>query len=182
MPYAISLKCTNNTALPVFDLWRQAGAFETVPSMQGLSYPPHLTFVIYEDILPEHLCEAVAKAFHNIPAISVEFSGIRHFRNDVLVLWASPVDDSALRHAHHAIHQEIDPTLCDEHYRPDHWQPHCTIAMKIPMASAETALTWAAETPARFTVTFDAVDCVRFPPVEILSEIKLAPRYAANHR
>jgi len=182
MPYAISLKCTNNTALPVLDLWRRASAFETVPSMQELNYPPHLTFAIYENISPDRLCDAVRKTFHDIPAISVEFSGIRHFRNDVLVLWASPVDDSALRHAHQAIHQEIDPILCDEHYRPDHWQPHCTIAMKIPMASAETALAWAAETPARFTVTFDVADCVRSPPVEILSEVTLAPRYSANRR
>jgi 2'-5' RNA ligase len=150
--------------------------------MQALNYPPHLTFAIYENILPDHLCEAVRKTFRDIPAISVEFSGIRHFRNDVLVLWARPVDDSALRQAHQAIHQEIDPTLCQAHYRPDHWQPHCTIAMNIPMASAETALIWATETPARFTVTFDAIDCVRSPPVEILSEVKLAPRYSASVR
>ncbi|MDL2402771.1 2'-5' RNA ligase family protein [Rhizobium mayense] len=182
MPYAISLKCTNNTAMPVRDLWRQASAFETVPSMQGLNYPPHLTFAIYENISPDRLCKAVRKAFHDIPAISVEFSGIRHFRNDVLVLWARPVDDSLLRRSHQAIHQEIDPIQCHEHYRPDHWQPHCTIAMNVPRSSVEDALKWAAVTPARFTVTFDAVDCVRSPPVEILSEVKLAPRYAASSR
>ncbi|MDL2408360.1 2'-5' RNA ligase family protein [Rhizobium calliandrae] len=182
MPYAISLKCTNNTAMPVRDPWLQARAFETVPSMQGLNYPPHLALAIYENISPDRVCEAVRKAFHDIQAISVEFSGIRHFRNGVLVLWARPVDDNVLRRVHHAIHREIDPLLCQAHYRPDHWQPHCTIAMNIPMAPAETALNWAAEMQARFTVTFDAVDCIKSPPVEILSEVKLAPRYAANLR
>ena len=173
MPYAISLKCSNDTATPILDLWRQASVFETTPSMQGLNYPPHLTLAVYEDISPARLHDAVRKVFHGSPAVSVEFSGIRHFSNDLLVLWTYPIDDGALRQIHQALHSEIDPMLCHHHYRPDHWRPHCTIAMNIPMASAEAALKWAAETPARFTVTFDVADSVRAHPVEILSEIKL---------
>lgn len=173
--YAISLKCTNDTANPVLDLWREASRFETVPSMQALNYPPHLTLAIYGGIAPERALKAVRKIFRDMPTLSVEFAGIHHFPNETLVLWARPVDDSALRRMHQAIHQEIDPMLCHEHYRPGHWRPHCTIAMDIPKEAATAALRWAAETPARFTVTFDAADCIGFPPVEILEEVKLLP-------
>ncbi|WP_178125488.1 2'-5' RNA ligase family protein [Rhizobium rhizogenes] len=173
--YAISLKCTNDTATPVLDLWREASRFETAPSMQALNYPPHLTLAIYGDIAPEQPLEVVRKVFRDTPSISVEFSGIHHFPNETVVLWARPVDDSVLRRMHQAIHREIDPMLCHEHYRPSHWRSHCTIAMNIPKEAAAAALRWAAETPARFAVTFDIADYIGFPPVEILEEVKLLP-------
>ncbi|WP_267552915.1 2'-5' RNA ligase family protein [Rhizobium rhizogenes] len=175
MPYAIVLKCSNASATPVTDLWREASRFETVPSMEALHYPPHLTFAVYQDIDVPLLFATAQKAFGNTPPLSVEFSGIDHFPNDMLVLWARPADDRALRRIHHAIHEEIDPALCHEYSRPDRWRPHCTIAMKIPVSAAEQALKWAAGTEARFTLTFDAVDCISFPPVEILREVKLLP-------
>ncbi|TXH81548.1 MAG: 2'-5' RNA ligase family protein, partial [Rhizobium sp.] len=48
MPHAIVLKCANETAAPVMDLWREASRFETSPSMQALNYAPHLTFAVYQ--------------------------------------------------------------------------------------------------------------------------------------
>ncbi|SCB33027.1 2'-5' RNA ligase family protein [Rhizobium hainanense] len=173
MPYAIVLKCANESAAPVLDLWREASGFETAPSMQALNYSPHLTFAVYQDVAMPLLFAAAQKAFGNVPPLAVEFSGIGHFPNEMLVLWARPTDDRVLRQIHRVIHDEIDPALCHEHSRPDRWQPHCTIAMKIPASAAETALSWAKATPAKFTLTFDVVDCVSFPPVEIIREVKL---------
>ena len=175
MPYAIVLKCSNATAAPVLDLWREASGFESIPSMARLDYPPHLTFAIYEDILPTVLFATAQKVFGNMPAISIEFADIGHFLNEMLVLWARPADDRVLRQMHRAINDDIDPALCHEHYRPDHWQPHCTIAMSIPAASAAQALEWAARKRSGFTVTFDAVDCISFPPVEIIKQVELLP-------
>ncbi len=175
MPYAIVLKCADDSAAPVLNLWQEAARFETSPSMQALNYSPHLTLTVYDDIAASSLFAATERIFGDMPPLSIEFSGIGHFPNEMLVLWARPSDDRVLRRIHSAIHDEIDPALCHEHSRPDRWQPHCTIAMKIPADSAERALTWAAETPARFTLVFDAVDCVSFPPVEILKQVKLLP-------
>jgi len=175
MPHAIVLKCANDSAAPVLDLWREASRFETTPSMEALNYPPHLTLAVYQDIEMSSLVAAVQKIFGSMPPVSIEFSGIGHFPNEMLVLWGRPADDRALRKIHAAIHEEIDPALCHEHSRPDRWQPHCTIAMKIPASAADQALAWATSTSARFTLTFDAVDCISFPPVEILREVKLLP-------
>lgn len=175
MPYAIVLKCTDDTAAPVLDLWREASRFETTPSMQVLNYPPHLTFAVYENVAASSLVAAAQRAFANVPPLRVEFSGIDHFPNEMLVLWARPSDDRVLRRIHRAVHDEIDPALCHEHSRPDRWQPHCTIAMKIPAGAAEQALVWAKATPAKFTLTFDVVDCISFPPIEIIREVKLLP-------
>jgi len=175
MPHAIVLKCTDDSAAPVLNLWREASRFEASPSMRALNYPPHLTFVVYEDVAVSSLVAAAQKAFANVPPLSIGFSGIGHFPNEMLVLWARPADDRQLRRIHRSIHDEIDPALCHEHSRPDRWQPHCTIAMKIPASTAEEALRWAAATPAQFSLIFDAVDCISFPPVEIMREVKLLP-------
>ncbi len=175
MPHAIVLKCTDDSAAPVLDLWREASRFEASASMRALNYPPHLTFAVYEDVAVSSLVAATQKAFANVPPLSIEFSGIDHFPNEMLVLWARPTNDHVLRRIHRTIHDEIDPALCHEHSRPDRWQPHCTIAMKIPANTAEEALRWAAATPAQFTLNFDVVDCIRFPPIEIIREVKLQP-------
>ncbi|WP_233450623.1 2'-5' RNA ligase family protein [Rhizobium mongolense] len=58
-------------------------------------------------------------------------------------MWARPVPNGRLLQLHAAVHSEIDPALCREHYRPDRWVPHCTIAMKIPGAMFEPAIKWA---------------------------------------
>ncbi|TXI11489.1 MAG: 2'-5' RNA ligase family protein, partial [Rhizobium sp.] len=129
----------------------------------------------YQDVAVPAIVAAARKAFANVRPLSVEFSGIDHFPNEMLVLWARPTDERVLKRIHRAIHGEIDPALCHEHYRPDRWQPHCTVAMKIPASAAERALAWAKATPAGFTLVFDVVDCVSFPPVEIINEVKLLP-------
>lgn len=175
MPYAIVLKCSNATAAPVINLWSEAGRFETVPSMERLDYPPHLTLAVYEEILPADFFAATEQTFANVPAISIEFSDIGHFSNETLVLWARPADDRLLRRIHRALHDHIDPALCHEYYRPDLWQPHCTIAMSIPAASATTALEWAARRHLGFSMTFDVADCLSFPPVKIIEQVKLLP-------
>lgn len=174
MPHAISLKCLNDTALPVLKLWREAAEFEEVSSMEALNYPPHMTLAVYGDIESDRVVGAFRKVFHGRSAISIAFSGIRSFRNGFLVLWLHPVSDEPLRQVHAALHAEIDPGLCHGYYRPGSWVPHCTIAMRIPHAAAEAAIRWADERQAEFSVMFDAADCLRFHPVEIMSEILLA--------
>ncbi|SCW53990.1 2'-5' RNA ligase superfamily protein [Rhizobium mongolense subsp. loessense] len=170
MPHAISLKCLNETALPIVELWQEASAFEPAPSMKALDYPAHVTLAVYEDFAPT---DVLTRILGTQSAIPVTFSGIRYFQNEFLVLWARPVSNGRLLQLHAAVHSEIDPALCREHYRPDFWVPHCTIAMKIPGAMFEPAIKWASEKQAEFSVTFDALDIVRFAPVEILSEVKL---------
>jgi 2'-5' RNA ligase len=170
MPHAISLKCLNETVSPIVELWQEASAFEPAPSMKALDYPPHVTLAVYEDFAPTDVLSRILGAQSAIP---VTFSGIGYFQNEFLVLWARPVSNDRLLQLHAAVHREIDPALCREHYRPDRWVPHCTIAMKIPGSMFEPAITWASEIEAQFSVTFDALDIVRFAPVEVLSEVKL---------
>ncbi|MBX4930604.1 2'-5' RNA ligase family protein [Rhizobium bangladeshense] len=174
MPYGISLKCLNDTASSVFKLWDEAAAFEEAASMRALHYPPHITLAVYQEIAIDRLAEAAERVFRVRPAVTSSFSGIGYFENELLILWARPNYDEQLFQLHAELHREVDPAHCHAHYRPGNWVPHCTIATKIPRAKSQAAINWANRNRMQFSVTFDAADCVRFPPVEVLSQTGLA--------
>ncbi|WP_085778586.1 2'-5' RNA ligase family protein [Rhizobium sp. NXC14] len=159
MPFGITLKCLNDTASPVFK-----------------NYPPHVTLAVYPEIAVDRLAEAAERVFRSRPAVTLSFSRIGSFENQFLVLWARPDHDEWLFQLHAALHREIEPVHCHEHYWPGNWVPHCTIAAKIPKARLQAAISWANRNRRQFSVTFDPADCVRFPPVDVLSEIRLASR------
>ncbi|MFS8148500.1 2'-5' RNA ligase family protein [Rhizobium sp. BR 249] len=174
MPYGICLKCTNETAAPVTALWNEAEAFETAPSMRALAYPPHVTLAVYQETDPALLKDILGRVSDALPAMTLTFSSIGVFENEPLVLWAKPQPNDALLRLHAEVHRQIDPAACHQHYRPGRWAPHCTIAMNVPRAVSAAAMRWAGERRIEFSVTFDVLDCVRFPPVEILEERRLA--------
>jgi 2'-5' RNA ligase len=172
MPYGISLKCLNETASHVSKLWEEAAAFEQTPSMKGLNYPAHITLAVLQDD-PGGLDGLLADVFGSQGRLSIGFSGISYFRNEALVLWARPVPNDTLIRLHAALHRKIGPAKCHEYYRPDKWVPHCTLAVRVCETALEAAIKWADEKQLQFSVDFDAADFVKFPPVEILREVRL---------
>ncbi len=173
MAFAISLKATNSTADPIRALWRQVAAFEAVPSMAVLDYPPHITLAVYDDIDPERLKAVLTEIFAGAPALSLTFARLDYFDTEPLVLWAVPSLLPALNRAHKAVHARIDASLCAAHYRPGAWVPHCTLGAKIQANRRAEAITLAARPIEPFRVTFDVADCVTFPPVIVLHEHRL---------
>lgn len=174
MAYGIALKCLNETGAPVRQLWDEAAAFEAAPSMQALNYPPHLTLALYQTCPAGLLAEVVDRVFLARSAVTLRFSAISFFRSNSLILWAKPDVTDELLEVHAGVHKEMDPSNCHEHYRPASWVPHCTIAATIPAAVADAAIRWASQKRIDFSLTFDACDCVQFPPVNILHEKRLA--------
>lgn len=59
------------------------------------------------------------------------------------------------------------------HYRPGQWTPHLAIAMAIPANRREGALALAAGSFDLFSLVFDAVECVSWPPVRVVETAQL---------
>ncbi len=175
MAFAICLKAANDTAEPIRTLWQEAARFEMRPSMASLDYPPHLTLAVYDAIDPARLRAVLAEAFAGAPALSLTFARLDYFDTEPLVLWAAPLPLPALHGAHEAVHARIDPALCRPHYWPGAWVPHCTLGMNVRPERRAAAIALAARPIAPFRVTFDVADCVSFPPVVVLGEVRLAP-------
>jgi len=163
---------TASDARPFWQLVDRASAFETVPSIRALGYPPHITLVRYSELAPDLLLRGLA-VFEGEPAFSLTFDRIGVFDAESTVLWLSPRDDPRLLALQARLHEIIAPALCDPHYRPRQWTPHLTIAMSIAAARRGPALEFAMESFEPFSMTFDAADCVSWPPVQVLRTQRL---------
>ena len=140
--------------------------------MAGLGYPPHVTLAIYDAVDPDMLGEVLRDVFSGQPEVRIRFNELRCFDVSPMVLWAAPADTSELMRLHALIHDRIDPADCREHYRPNAWVPHCTLATHV--SGTRTADARSAAGPIDpFEVTFDAADVVDFPPVKVVHELDL---------
>ncbi|GLH75305.1 hypothetical protein SSBR45G_02130 [Bradyrhizobium sp. SSBR45G] len=172
MPIAINLRSDHPSAGEIERLWDQVATFEDVPSMRELGYRPHLTFAIYDspEIDAATAWRAMREAVEGAPALSIQFNRIRWFSAARFVLWAEPEMNESLLRWHAAIAAAIDPVHCRDHYRPGAWTPHCTLGTRIMDGRHDDAQAFARTFDRRFSVVFDVVDCVTFPPVQIVAE------------
>ena len=145
---------------------------EAASSIRALGYPPHLTLARYTDLSADILRNALARCAHEKPA-ALTFDRIGLFDIDPLVLWLSPRSDRRLIDLHARIHRMVDPALCDPHYRPGFWTPHLTVAMAIPADRREEALALAAGRFEPFSLIFDVIESVSWPPVRVLETTRL---------
>jgi 2'-5' RNA ligase len=175
MPFALTLKSLNPTADAIASIWDRVSAFEDFPSMRALNYPPHITFASYESsAASEQLAIAtMAKIANGRTAIELGFDRIRAFDGPPLVLWADTVPKTALREIHDQIHAAIDPGLCHPHYRAGSWVPHCTLAMRTYADRKTDARAFANAFCGGLRVIFDAIDCVRLEPLNVVAEARL---------
>jgi 2'-5' RNA ligase len=171
MMFGLTLR-TGSDARPFWQLVDRASAFECSPSIRGLGYPPHITLTRYSEVSLDLLL-GTARAFQGEQAFSLIFDRVGIFDADPIVLWLSPQYDQRLIDLHAKLHDIVDPVLCDPHYRPRQWKPHLTIAMSIAVAQRRQALELAAQPFEPFSMTFDAVECVSWPPVRVLHSLRL---------
>lgn len=173
MPFAVIIKCTNDSARHIETLWSRMSLFENTSSMSAMNYPPHLTFAIYDDIDPKKLSDGLHHVFDKQAPLRLAFERLRYFETPRLVPWAAPTDTGALQTLHQALHNHMDPSLCREHYRPGTWVPHVTLATDVREDQRVNALLFCTEPIKPFEMVFDVADCVTFPPVEILDHVPL---------
>ena len=139
--------------------------------MQALHYPPHFTFVIYEDNPPAHLYDTFDLVFAQLKPILLRFDALNYFNAaNGYVLWASAQIPKELLAIHQLIHENINPELCYPHYRPDAWRPHCSLATQIPADKKDAVLAITSQNIEPFEVLFDVADCVSFLPVVIVKQ------------
>ncbi|CAN7164865.1 2'-5' RNA ligase family protein [Bosea sp. LjRoot90] len=165
----------SSAAQPFWKHVDEASALEDVPSIRALGYRPHLTLTRYATIESSSLQKAM-EVFDGEAAISVSFDRVEFFDTDLLVLWLAPQHDQRLFDLHARLHAALEPASlpCDANYSPSRWRPHLTIALAIDSARRTSALTYASRSIEAFTLTFDGVDCVSWPPVRVLHRLALA--------
>jgi len=174
MPFAISFYSDNESSDTIRRLWAKCARLEESPSMEAMLYPPHLTLAIYDEVERDELFAGLAAVVDCLDCLTIRFESLGHFRTPYgIVLWAAPVLPHVVFDAHAKIHSTIDPDLCHSNYRPGNRVPHCSLATAISNAREEDAIAVAERPIDPFEVTFDAVDCASFTPVEVIRETVL---------
>jgi 2'-5' RNA ligase len=176
MAFAISIRAMGATGSALRDLWNRFGEFEPSPSMVALNYPPHVTLAVYDGISGSILCEALRSIFRAHPPIKLRFRRLAFFERPRLVFYAVPDRSTGLLAVHGALHQLVDRWSCREHYLPDIWVPHCTLATQVDAKNSPLAKALADSVIDPFEVIFDVADCVEFHPVRIIEEVPLLAR------
>lgn len=173
MGCAICIVSDNSSNGKIKNLWDRASLFEHAPSMRNLRYLPHFTFGIYDELDASVLQNKLINTFTNVSPINVTFDRICCFEASPLVLWASPQKNQQLNEMHEKIHSVIDQKKCTENYRPSRWIPHCTLATDIAASKRDEALEFSSSEISPFEVTFDRIDFINYPPVNIVESRNL---------
>lgn len=168
--FGITISATSD-ALPFWELVDEASRLEPTSSIRALAYPPHITLARYQQISPD-LLFAAATAIEG-QRLALTFDRIGIFDTDPIVLWLSPRPDRHLLDMHDRLHKAAGSTLCDPYYRPKQWTPHLTLAMSIPSERRALALEFAERAFEPFSMTFETVECVSWPPVRVLRRLPL---------
>lgn len=166
MPYALTLCLTEADAAPVRRLW-QALAQAGFGDVAALGYRPHVTLGVW----PEAADPAALLPTAPGEERELEFAALGVFPGALVVL---PVVTAALladQAAWLAGLAEPQP-----HYRPGAWVPHATLAKAVAPAQIGRALQIAAAHWAPFRARCDALEVVRFRPVERLARRALRAR------
>ncbi|AJQ87275.1 2'-5' RNA ligase family protein [Xanthomonas oryzae pv. oryzicola] len=168
MPFAVNLRASGDAAA-YWELVDRAASLEVTPSIRALGYPPHLTLAKYDLVVPGELESAVDTLAGRAP-IPLRFQRIGAFDRGVLILWAAPTPDPALAALHARVHALLDPARCTPAYRPGQWVPHCTLALCVAESQRIAAERLLAAPLTPFVLSFDVVDCVSSPPINVLAE------------
>ena len=173
MTHAVTLLFDAASSARLVDVWRLLSARGISDSMIRLGYRPHLTLAVY-DALDEVVAQRVlGELCDGLDAWAGRFIGVDSFATPGAVLWARPAADRRLARLQARLVSAIaDP--CHRHYLPENWVPHCTLADDLTAATLASARQLFADGELAMPLRYEAIELVRFPPVDVRASWSLA--------
>jgi hypothetical protein len=129
---------------------------------------PHISLSVLET-QDGSLDAAVRRFAAETQPVTVMLGSVGYFGETVIYL--SPEPASSLLAMNRSLTAHLGPlsALADGHYLPGQWQPHLTVAFKIPEGGFNRALHVVRNNFVPFTTTFASVAVVKFNPVKIVN-------------
>lgn len=178
MPVAATLRLGAGSAAAVTAMWEALADAGLDGSCRALGYAPHVTLAVWPDEVPEApLRAALAALAMRWTARPVTLAGFGLFPGDPPVLWLAPVPDATLLARQAELLSALPGLACHPHHHPGAWVPHVTLGTPRDAAAALAALLPGWRGP--LAGVLDALELVRFPPVEVLwrsALLSAAPR------
>ena len=172
MPYAVTLTLDAAAARRVAVLWETLAACGASDDSLRLGYAPHITLAILPDAAdPSRILEAVAKLGARWRPVPVVLSSLGRFPGPRSVAFLAPTPSAALLARQADLLAALRGQAVDAHYRTGFWVPHVTLAKDIADPSA--AIRALTDVGLPIPAVLDALEVVRFRPVDILASFSL---------
>ena len=171
MPFAVILRVSESDAAPLLALQDEAVDFASY--LRELSYGPHVTLAIYDDIEMPELRAAAEQLFERAVAVELVFEAVRWFEGPALTLYAAPAPSRDLDELDRKLHRLIAPERCHPHYRPGCFIPHCTLAARISAERRDDVIAFARRKRIGFRAAFTEGEVVSFPPARTQARWRL---------
>ena len=173
MGYAIELPLDPRAASEVGVL-RQMLETAGIPTLTAsVGDIPHVSLGVFSDDADRASLERVMYELAE-EAIPVEFriETVNTFVEPQPVLYLEPAPSRGLRTLHERFLDLLDERASaslSAYYRPELWQPHCTVAMEFDRAQLEQASALVRNRLSPLDVVCESLQLVRFRPVEVLA-------------
>jgi 2'-5' RNA ligase len=133
-----------------------------------LGYKPHLSLLRFDNLEPEVVLPIVSRLAANIPSLPISLEGVALFAGASPALWLVPVANTALLSLHSHLHAALAQHVAHDHYQPDHWMPHVTLAEGLDHAGATNAIAAILPVFSPIKGRLDKIEIVCFPPVTVI--------------
>jgi len=175
MPYSIEMHFDAESEARIRSLWDRMIESGLPSSMVEEIRKPHLSLIVYERIdaaAAGRLMSDISSCINRFP---LRFVFIGAFKSPENVIFLGPVIDDSLFSVHKCVNgkfseYEAQAWPC---YLPNAWQPHCTVAMKIPNDRFIECCALIHESFQPFEAMVESIALAEFPPLKFLREIAL---------
>lgn len=182
-PLAIELAFDAVSDARLRRVWSSLATTYGGPTTAELGIAPHLTLALFRRDEPigdlAHVLTALAK---RCGPFSMELTTVDGFATSEGVVFLRPALATELTRVHGLLHDLLgaDAARVDAYYRPDAWQPHCTMALEVPVERAAAVRTACRAPDATGPVTITRVQLVRYRPATAVGTWALHARVGAG--
>lgn len=132
---------------------------------------PHVSLGVFsDDVDPLELERHLHALAGEATPFALRFGDVAMFIEPQPVIYLEPDHSSGLKALHERFFGLLGSTapFLSAHYRPEHWQPHCTIAMEFESELLDEAEAIVRNRFSPFNARCSSLQLVRFRPVEVL--------------
>lgn len=175
MPYAIEMYFNEESETTLRGLWDElAGVGASL--MRDSGARPHVSLAVCEGLSVPSASDVLDRFASATGTFSLTLASVGIFACAEPVVFLAPKVTAELLELHRRFFAEMDGVAGEwwPHYRPEHWVPHCTVAMGFPRESlgAVMEVCQRARLPLRCSVT--EIGLVEFRPIRQLHVARLA--------
>jgi 2'-5' RNA ligase len=136
---------------------------------------PHISLAVYHDLDADAFVPRLEALFKHAAPIELEFHSIGLFPGKPPIFYIAPSFTDSLRELHHSFHEAMEAFYPQEvlYYLPNHWVPHCTVAIDGERRDAGRILTELLDWFKPFSFRIESAGLIKFYPIQPLHHYSL---------